>query len=593
VLYPANALLRSAALSLVAFFALAATAAAEGDPVMPLAQVAAGMRCTGYSVIRGTDIVPFDVEVIDVIQGDAAAASPRILIRVSGPNVPAGVGPGFSGSPIYCADSAGTQRVIGAVSEGISEYGNDVALATPIELILGVPVDPPPATARRATAAERRARPLLGPVSFSGLAPPVAALVRRAATRSRTAVTAAPGRPRASAFPQQTLRPGSAFAVGLATGDISLGAIGTVTYVNGDNLWGFGHPLDGAGRRSLFLQDAYVYAVIDNPLGAPELTTYKLAAPGHDLGILTNDEVSAVTGRIGPLPAHFPLRVTARNTKTGTQRSVTMQIADEADAGLPTGVSSLSAAAPVAVGQAATTVLGSSPIRQSGSMCLRVQVTGRKKPLRFCNTYVGGGGGDDGLAAAPMVSDTATAISELDAYNFGPLHVTSVEANIRISSGLRQAFMLGAAAPAVARRGTDLPVRLRIRRVDGPESTRTIRVHVPRGMPTGERKLRLTGTSLDAGGAADELSIVFGALESDPATATDEAGPRTLDALAEDFAGTHRYDGVTSSFRPAESGADELQPGSSEAIARRRRHVYRDPLLRLSGEVTVPVTVVG
>ncbi len=592
MLYPANALLRSAALTLVAFFALAATAAAEGDPVMPLSQVAAGMRCTGYSVIRGTEIVPFDVEVVDVIQGDPGAASPRILIRVSGPNVPSGVGPGFSGSPIYCADASAAQRVIGAVSEGISEYGNDVALATPIESILGVPVDPPP-TARRATAAERRATPLRTPISFSGLSPSVAGLVRRAAAKAGAAVTAAPGRPRAGAFPQQTLRPGSAFAVGLSTGDLALGAIGTVTYVDGDRLWGFGHPLDAAGRRALFLQDAYVYSVIDNPLGAPELTTYKLAAPGHDLGTLTNDEVSAVTGRLGPLPAHFPLRVTARNTKTGATKSITAQIADEAGAGLPTGVSSLSAAAPVAVAQVATTVLGATPVRQSGSMCLRVGVAGLKKPMRFCNTYVGGGGGDDQLAGAPMVNDAAAAIADLDAYNFGPLHITDVEANIRIQSGLRQAFMLGATAPDTVRRGADLPVRLRIRRVDGPESTRTITVHVPKGMPTGGRKLRLTGTSLDAGGSSDDLSIVFGALEGDTSNETDEAGPRNLEQLADDFASTHRWDGIISSFRPATSDSEELTPGSSEAIARRKRHVYRDPQLRLSGEVTVPVTVVG
>src|SRR3712207_3990410 len=82
----------------------AAGAAAAGDPVMPLSQVRQGMQCTGYSVFRGTAIEPFDVEILDVVgQNITAEASTRLLVRVSGGSVDAtGVGPGFSGSPIYC-----------------------------------------------------------------------------------------------------------------------------------------------------------------------------------------------------------------------------------------------------------------------------------------------------------------------------------------------------------------------------------------------------------------------------------------------------------------------------------------------------------
>ena len=74
-------------------------------------------------------------------------------------------------------------------------------------------------------------------------------------------------------------------AVGLASGDVSAGAIGTVSYTDGANVWGFGHQLDAAGRRSLLLEDAYVYTVVDNPLGIADVAaSYKLAAPGHHVG---------------------------------------------------------------------------------------------------------------------------------------------------------------------------------------------------------------------------------------------------------------------------------------------------------------------
>src|SRR4051794_10172615 len=99
--------------------------AQAGDPIMPLSELHPGMRCTGYSVIRGTEISSFDVDIIDVVSGDASSNDgPRILVRVSGPAVDgSGVGPGFSGSPIYCRDSAGSARNAGAISESIGEYG--------------------------------------------------------------------------------------------------------------------------------------------------------------------------------------------------------------------------------------------------------------------------------------------------------------------------------------------------------------------------------------------------------------------------------------------------------------------------------------
>src|ERR671924_1092838 len=129
-----------------------ATAARAGDPVMPLAEVHSGMQCTGYSVVRGTDVAAFGIEVIDVVDDRASGVGPRILVRASGPAVDeTGIGPGFSGSPIYCPDAEGTQRSIGAISESIGEYGGKVVLATPIEQIISTPVDAPAKPAAQAT----------------------------------------------------------------------------------------------------------------------------------------------------------------------------------------------------------------------------------------------------------------------------------------------------------------------------------------------------------------------------------------------------------------------------------------------------------
>src|SRR5690242_21860906 len=94
----------------VAAVLVPAAPAFAGDPTMPLWQVHAGMRCTGYSVIQGTAISSFNVDVLDVAGGEATGSAGRILIGVSGDAVDAtGIGPGFSGSPVYCPDEAGPE----------------------------------------------------------------------------------------------------------------------------------------------------------------------------------------------------------------------------------------------------------------------------------------------------------------------------------------------------------------------------------------------------------------------------------------------------------------------------------------------------
>src|SRR4051812_39652905 len=122
----------------------AAAGAAEGEP-MPLDQVKAGMQCTAYSVFKGVEVQSFGVEVLDIVgQASNGESQPRILVRVYGPLVDdTGVGPGFSGSPIYCPAADGSNENIGAISETVGEYGGHVVLATPIEQILATPVDAP------------------------------------------------------------------------------------------------------------------------------------------------------------------------------------------------------------------------------------------------------------------------------------------------------------------------------------------------------------------------------------------------------------------------------------------------------------------
>ncbi|HEX5925424.1 MAG TPA: hypothetical protein VFY45_16450 [Baekduia sp.] len=571
------------AVGLAALLSLLIPAAAHaGDPIMPLAQVQSGMHCTGYSVIRGTEITSFDVDVIDVLAGPDA----QILVTVSGPAVDTtGIAEGFSGSPVKCVDPAdGIAKTIGAIAQGTGDYGNKLVLVTPIQTMLGEQVDPPASAKPMPAALKRKVHALATPLSFSGVSGPVAAALQKAGKKLGRALYAAPAAPRAAAFPVQTLQPGSSVAVGLSGGDIEAGAVGTVTYVDGDTVWAFGHPLDAAGRRSLLLQDAYVYTVVNNPVDSEEITSYKLAAPGHDLGTLTNDAPSAVVGRLGALPQRFPLRVSATDLDSGRVVHQNVEIADETLAGQPTGSSSLTQVGPVAVAQAAYDILRGSPARQSGEMCVRITIRERKAPLRFCNTYVGG---SPSSPAAPLVADFAAASSLLDTYNFGTLHVTAVAVSLKLRRDLHQAYLLAAAAPTHVRRGSDVKVRILAQRVRGARFTKTVKIHIPRYLKKGTHILSLTGTAADAvagQGDSQDLSSTFTISLGDSDDSSDnDPGPRDLDELAQAFAGLAREDGVTASFRdPGDSSGDSA---TSEI------EVLRDPQLRISGSARLRVVV--
>ena len=384
-------------------------AAHAADPIMPLSEVRQGMKCTGLSVFKGTTISSFDVEILDVIAPETGLSGPRILIRVSGPAVDeTGIGPGFSGSPVICDG-----RNAGAISEGLGEYGNHVALATPIE---GMLHDRPsaPAAARRDPALLRAARPLQTPLTVSGLTGRASALVQRAARRAGRPLLVAPAGP-VGGYAPVDMRPGSALSASISTGDLGLGAVGTVTYRDGEDIWAFGHPFEGLGRRALFLTDAYIYTVIQNPLGIPDFgaVTYKLASTdGHVLGAITNDSVDSVAGKVGPQPRPIPLHIDARN-RAGERVTLDSLLADERDLGYGAG---LSFVAPLGVTQALGRLMRDfGPV--TFRMCSRFRVRELHRRMGFCNTY---------FSVDDAVSHLSEAGAMIDFFDLAPLHVERV-----------------------------------------------------------------------------------------------------------------------------------------------------------------------
>jgi hypothetical protein len=551
---------------LLVFGASVPSAANAADPIMPLSEVRSGMRCTGLTVVRGTEISSFDVEVIDVIADDPAVGGPRILIRVSGPAVDmTGVGPGFSGSPILCGG-----RNAGAISEGIGEYGNHVVLATPIEEILTARPAPTPASARRAPGLARAARPLLGPLTLGGLSPRTRQLVARAARRAGRVTLAAPPGP-VGGYPIQEMRPGSAVSAAISAGDISIGAVGTVAYRDGDQIFGFGHALEAVGRRALFLQDAYVFGVIGNPLGVPELgaITYKLTSSGgHVLGAFTSDVLAGVGGRLGATPPAIPLRVTARERGAGEGVTLNSRLADEREHGLGAG---LSFVASIAASTALDRLLRAlEPVTLTA--CVRIRVDELRRPIGYCNPYF------DGFGA---VIDIIRSTGMVESFDFAPLHIRGAAVSIAARRGVVDEVLVSAKALEPARPGARVPVRVSLQRRGGGRRAVTVRVPVPRHLRPGRRTLTLSGN-----GFQSEPGLLVELIEGElaasgagrPAAAgratAAQSAPRTVSRLAKRVAALRRPLGIVARF-----GKDE------------RRVVLRSDDVRFDGRVKVRLRV--
>jgi hypothetical protein len=570
----------------VAASLIPAAPALAGDPIMPLSQVHSGMHCTGLSVVRGTTISSFDVEVIDVIDSDPGTDSARILVQASGPAVDAtGIGPGFSGSPIYCPDGS-VQRNIGAISESIGDYGGKTVLATPIELMLANTVDPPRARAGtaaspRAAAAIRRMRrqgtkPLTAPLTIGGVSARLGRALEQTGQRIGRPVIAVPAGPLGS-FPPQTLRPGSAVSAGYSSGDLRVGAVGTVAYTDAGRVWAFGHPFESAGARSLLLQDAYVFKVVNDPNASLTGGSYKLAVAGHDVGMLTNDATSAIVGRIGALPPTTTVLAAAEDHDTGATRQVETVVADETDVGNPTGFTPLGAVAPLAIAEAAGSVMHSSPGRLTGSMCLRITFRERRKtPARFCNRYLSSSifgdelGGLGNPIAFSAAIDTSTAISLIEGYKGRTPHVTRLSANVDVRRGERLAFLRHVKVPRRVKPGQRVRMTVTMQRLRGGNLKKHYRVRIPGGLKPGVRTLKLNGfkeQSFDE----DLLSILLGISPEDGPVPD---APARLSDLIDAIEALGRWDGV------------ELRVAGAE------KRAFRDEDLVITGRARTKVRIV-
>lgn len=111
------------------------------------------------------------------------------------------------------------------------------------------------------------------------------------------------------------LVPGAPLAVPLLAGDIRIMVLGTTTEVRDGQVYGFGHNFLGYGPVDLPMATAEVYTVVSSLYRST-----KLGNAREIVGAITNDQASAVYGRIGVQPSMIPLKITVNRYNDTQQR---------------------------------------------------------------------------------------------------------------------------------------------------------------------------------------------------------------------------------------------------------------------------------
>jgi hypothetical protein len=348
------------------------TAAYDRAEFLFLDEIEIGMTGVGRTVVSEDAITEFAVEILGVIDqpGDL---SDFVAVRVSGEAVgrSGGIAQGMSGSPIYVDG-----KMIGALSRSAS-WSKDltpIGLVTPIEPMLAVldsssegafarasehailrdvrlieTTTAPTETELAATPDALFSYPVSAPLLTQGLSersqellmhgfedrPDEILLIhdvyssslsphpRGLSALGLSLIPAAAAAP-ASRIDPSSLEPGSGIGVALATGDITIGALGTLTYREGDDLVGFGHRFIYNGPSAFPMTTV---SIIDTMKAYD--ASFKLGSLGEIVGTISEDRIAAIGGTIGETPQGIDLALVAVDTASYRQGAFSVQLVDE------------------------------------------------------------------------------------------------------------------------------------------------------------------------------------------------------------------------------------------------------------------------
>lgn len=333
---------------------------------MPLEEIEVGMRGTGVTVFEGTTREEFTADILGVLTNVMGPRRNLIVARLSGgPLGQTGVIQGMSGSPVYIDD-----RLIGAVSYSLGSFSKEaIAGITPIEEMaatdearLALATTQPVAMHFAQTTADLHAfarqtfsqlpafagqltdvttngftatngprlatllRPIATPVVMNGFVPELQEFWVQTFAHSNFSTTfgGIAGMNQDITTPMEPLAPGDPIGAALMRGDINMAGTGTVTLVEDDRVYAFGHPFYNLGPARFPMTRASVTTIL------PSLAiSSRIASIGQTIGIIDQDRSTGIYGSIGDQPEMVPVNIRLRNSDQSLTETFSFEVIDD------------------------------------------------------------------------------------------------------------------------------------------------------------------------------------------------------------------------------------------------------------------------
>lgn len=333
-----------------------------------LEDVRPGMKGIGKTCFQGSKPEEFQVEILGLLR-HVSPGGDAVLARFSGgPLSQTGIFEGMSGSPVFIDG-----KLLGAVAFSFPFAKEAIGGITPIAEMVdaftgGLAVDNPSyqvslkksmfwkyeppgpagpglAPGLEVTELDARLQPAMAPFAGHTLVPiatPLslggfsAATLRAFAPQFRAlglsmlqgsgAASLQGGSPSLKSLPasdNSPLEPGSNLVVPLISGDLEASAGGTVTYIDGNKLYAFGHQLFNLGFSQLPMYRGNALVVL------PSLqSSFKIIETTEPIGTLRQDRSMGIYGLLGERARTIPMHIRMA-TSRGTNKVWNFQVAQD------------------------------------------------------------------------------------------------------------------------------------------------------------------------------------------------------------------------------------------------------------------------
>jgi len=471
-------------------------------PLMPISEIRPGMVGVGRTVFAGTRVEEFRANIIGVIENVMGPRRNMILAKLEGgPLAQTGVIAGMSGSPVYIDG-----RLIGAVAYSLGSFSKEpIAGITPIHEMTeeAALTTPRPSAARvdiefpltrdSLVAAFRRAlnwnrpfadrpadaqlvgaaavggfgrevatmlRPIATPLVMGGFEPDFGAMLSAAFQDQGFVPMGAPAGARPGDMPfEGPLKPGDALGVTFVSGDLLLGGTGTVTHIDGDHVYAFGHPMYHLGPTEFPMTRAYVYTVLPSLFSSTKLST-----TSEVIGTLLQDRATTIAGKLGPGPALIPVTLTLV-AERGSRRTFNFGVVRDQ---LFTPLMSYSALVNTLLsyerenGTATFEVTGSAVLKNHGA-------------VTFDNLFSGRDSAAINAAASVIAPITALVNNEDEAVEIERLELTMKTSEEPRTATLQRVWI----DEPRPRAGRSVPLKVHLRTYRGEDVLRSIPIEIP------------------------------------------------------------------------------------------------------------------